>query len=125
MFDNWTIYATNWISFKGKLTPVKFLLSLLSVIIVILYDRFFISVSKTVIEFHMFKVKEYISPEKFREWEHIGNRLGFAYTASGPLVRSSFKAGKTNIFYALYKLLFKDFYNHCQILDRNPRSKDN
>ena len=40
------------------------------------------------------KVKEYIPPEKFKFWEEIGNQLGFAYTASGPLVRSSYKAGE-------------------------------
>jgi len=40
------------------------------------------------------KVKEYVKPEKFKEWEEIGNALGFAYTASGPLVRSSYKAGE-------------------------------
>jgi len=40
------------------------------------------------------KVKEYITPEKFKHWEEVGNRLGFAYTASGPLVRSSYKAGE-------------------------------
>ncbi|XP_065058122.1 lipoyl synthase, mitochondrial-like [Rhopilema esculentum] len=40
------------------------------------------------------KVKEYIRPEKFEEWERVGNELGFAYTASGPLVRSSYRAGE-------------------------------
>ena len=40
------------------------------------------------------KVKEYVTPEKFAEWEKKGNELGFAYTASGPLVRSSYKAGE-------------------------------
>ncbi|KAG8516540.1 Lipoyl synthase, mitochondrial [Galemys pyrenaicus] len=40
------------------------------------------------------KVEEYITPEKFKYWEKIGNELGFHYTASGPLVRSSYKAGK-------------------------------
>ena len=33
-------------------------------------------------------------PEKFKFWEEVGERLGFAYTASGPLVRSSYKAGE-------------------------------
>ena len=33
-------------------------------------------------------------PEKFQFWEEVGDRLGFAYTASGPLVRSSYKAGE-------------------------------
>uniref|UniRef100_A0A8D2BAX9 lipoyl synthase n=1 Tax=Sciurus vulgaris TaxID=55149 RepID=A0A8D2BAX9_SCIVU len=40
------------------------------------------------------KVEEYITPEKFKYWEKIGNELGFHYTASGPLVRSSYKAGE-------------------------------
>lgn len=39
------------------------------------------------------KVKEYITPEKFNEWKSYGDELGFVYTASGPLVRSSYKAG--------------------------------
>ena len=40
------------------------------------------------------KVKEYVTPEKFRQWEELGKSLGFLYTASGPLVRSSYKAGE-------------------------------
>ncbi|XP_043510523.1 lipoyl synthase, mitochondrial isoform X4 [Frieseomelitta varia] len=46
------------------------------------------------------RVIEYVTPEKFKKWENIGNELGFLYTASGPLVRSSYKAGEfflTNI----------------------------
>lgn len=46
------------------------------------------------------RVIEYITPEKFKTWENMGNQLGFLYTASGPLVRSSYKAGEyflTNI----------------------------
>lgn len=40
------------------------------------------------------KVVEYVTPEKFMHWEDYGNKLGFLYTASGPLVRSSYKAGE-------------------------------
>lgn len=40
------------------------------------------------------KVLEYVTPEKFKYWEDVGNEMGFAYTASGPLVRSSYKAGE-------------------------------
>nr|CAD7396172.1 unnamed protein product [Timema poppensis] len=40
------------------------------------------------------KVIEYVTPEKFKHWENVGNDLGFLYTASGPLVRSSYKAGE-------------------------------
>ena len=40
------------------------------------------------------KVKEYVSPEKFKHWQKVGEDLGFLYCASGPLVRSSYKAGE-------------------------------
>ena len=40
------------------------------------------------------KVKEYVHPSQFEKWEELGSKLGFAYTASGPLVRSSYKAGE-------------------------------
>ncbi|KAM8938913.1 lipoyl synthase, mitochondrial isoform 2-T2 [Pelodytes ibericus] len=40
------------------------------------------------------KVEEYVTPEKFKHWEKVGTELGFLYTASGPLVRSSYKAGE-------------------------------
>ncbi|XP_047003571.1 lipoyl synthase, mitochondrial isoform X1 [Schistocerca americana] len=40
------------------------------------------------------KVVEYVHPEKFKHWERVGNEMGFLYTASGPLVRSSYKAGE-------------------------------
>uniref|UniRef100_A0A3Q3W5I1 Lipoyl synthase, mitochondrial n=1 Tax=Mola mola TaxID=94237 RepID=A0A3Q3W5I1_MOLML len=40
------------------------------------------------------KVEEYVTPEKFTYWEKVGNDMGFVYTASGPLVRSSYKAGE-------------------------------
>ena len=42
---------------------------------------------------HM-RVVEYVTPDKFKFWEEVGNKLGFAYTASGPLVRSSYRAGE-------------------------------
>jgi len=40
------------------------------------------------------KVQEYVTPAKFKHWEVVGKELGFLYTASGPLVRSSYKAGE-------------------------------
>ncbi|CAA7394088.1 unnamed protein product [Spirodela intermedia] len=39
-------------------------------------------------------VKEYVSPEKFAFWKEYGEQLGFRYVASGPLVRSSYRAGE-------------------------------
>lgn len=40
------------------------------------------------------KVIEYVTPEKFAYWEDYGKTLGFLYIVSGPLVRSSYKAGE-------------------------------
>jgi len=42
---------------------------------------------------HM-KVEEYISPSKFDYWREEGERMGFKYVASGPMVRSSYRAGE-------------------------------
>jgi len=39
-------------------------------------------------------VREYVEPEVFDDYERLGRELGFAYVASGPLVRSSYKAGE-------------------------------
>ncbi len=39
-------------------------------------------------------VVEYVSPERFRAWEEEGKRHGFRYVASGPLVRSSYRAAE-------------------------------
>ena len=39
-------------------------------------------------------VKEYVTPERFDEYGRIGREMGFQYVASGPLVRSSYKAGE-------------------------------
>ncbi|MFN3503795.1 MAG: hypothetical protein ACK4ZJ_16195, partial [Allorhizobium sp.] len=40
-------------------------------------------------------VAEYVAPEAFEAWRAEGEAMGFAYVASGPLVRSSYKAGGT------------------------------
>jgi len=40
------------------------------------------------------KVAEYVSPLQFRIWEEKARAMGFVYVASGPLVRSSYKAGE-------------------------------
>jgi lipoic acid synthetase len=39
-------------------------------------------------------VKEYILPETFEKYKKIGYELGFCYVASGPFVRSSYKAAE-------------------------------
>jgi lipoyl synthase len=45
---------------------------------------------------HM-KVEEYISPATFDLWRDRALEMGFLYCASGPLVRSSYKAGEAFI----------------------------
>lgn len=40
------------------------------------------------------KVEEYITPEKFEHWQKTAEEMGFLYVASGPLVRSSYRAGE-------------------------------
>jgi lipoyl synthase len=40
------------------------------------------------------KVEEFVTPEKFKWWQTTAEGLGFLYVASGPLVRSSYRAGE-------------------------------
>jgi lipoic acid synthetase len=40
------------------------------------------------------KVIEYVTPEKFKHWQTVSESMGFLYVASGPLVRSSYRAGE-------------------------------
>ncbi|KAF9460779.1 mitochondrial Lipoyl synthase [Collybia nuda] len=42
---------------------------------------------------HM-KVDRYVDPSEFNMWKEVAEDLGFLYVASGPLVRSSYKAGE-------------------------------
>jgi lipoic acid synthetase len=39
-------------------------------------------------------VERYVTPEEFRSYEQEGLAMGFAFVASGPLVRSSYRAGE-------------------------------
>ncbi|KAG8386892.1 hypothetical protein BUALT_Bualt03G0196100 [Buddleja alternifolia] len=39
-------------------------------------------------------VSEYITPEAFEKYQILGMEMGFRYVASGPMVRSSYKAGE-------------------------------
>lgn len=39
-------------------------------------------------------VDRYVPPEEFAEWKAESERAGFLYVASGPLVRSSYRAGE-------------------------------
>jgi len=42
------------------------------------------------------EVKKFYTPEEFEEFKKIGLKLGFEHVESGPLVRSSYKAEKSN-----------------------------
>ena len=39
-------------------------------------------------------VERFVTPEEFKSYETAGRELGFAFVASGPLVRSSYRAGE-------------------------------
>ncbi|XDG07618.1 hypothetical protein ABKA04_007233 [Annulohypoxylon sp. FPYF3050] len=43
------------------------------------------------------KVEKYVTPDEFKMWEQRALDMGFMYVASGPLVRSSYKAGEAFI----------------------------
>lgn len=43
------------------------------------------------------KVEKYVTPDEFEKWRLRALDLGFLYCASGPLVRSSYKAGEAFI----------------------------
>ncbi|KAG2452879.1 hypothetical protein HYH02_002223 [Chlamydomonas schloesseri] len=44
---------------------------------------------------HHLPVTEFVTPEKFEYWRKFGQEeIGFRYVASGPMVRSSYKAGE-------------------------------
>ncbi len=40
------------------------------------------------------EVVEYVHPNQFQRWQAVGESKGFRYVASGPLVRSSYRAGE-------------------------------
>ena len=39
-------------------------------------------------------VREYVTPKAFDDLKRAGEEMGFAYVASGPLVRSSYRAAE-------------------------------
>ena len=38
-------------------------------------------------------VKRFVDPSEFSEWKKVGEEMGFKYVASGPMIRSSYRAG--------------------------------
>jgi lipoic acid synthetase len=47
------------------------------------------------------EVKEFVSPAQFEAYREMGEEMGFKYVASGPLVRSSYRAGELFIHAAM------------------------
>lgn len=43
---------------------------------------------------HHLPVSEYITPKQFQSYKTLAEKMGFLYVASGPLVRSSYRAGE-------------------------------
>lgn len=39
-------------------------------------------------------VVRYLTPAEFKSWQSVAERMGFLYVASGPMVRSSYRAGE-------------------------------
>lgn len=56
----------------------------------------------------MLEVEEYIKPEVFEDYKKLGEELGFLYVASGPFVRSSYRAGELFIKNVLVKKRWDD-----------------
>ncbi|KAK7058853.1 hypothetical protein VNI00_001477 [Paramarasmius palmivorus] len=69
---------------------------------------------------HM-KVDRYVEPAEFDRWKEIADDLGFLYVASGPLVRSSYKAGE---FFIENVLRGKGAEKKVQRLMSTPSSMD-
>ena len=60
---------------------------------------------------HHLPVSEFVTPEKFDYWKKFGEEeIGFRYVASGPLVRSSYKAGE----FFIESMLRKDALERAQ-----------
>jgi lipoic acid synthetase len=66
------------------------------------------------------KVIEYVKPHQFSRYKAIGERLGFRYVASGPLVRSSYRAGE---FY-LRAAIDNDSRRNQSYMTREAKSAD-
>jgi len=65
------------------------------------------------------KVTRFVHPDEFTRYEALGRELGFLYVASGPLVRSSYKAGEFFIRQHLEKQrnLSPDTLGHIDLTD--------
>lgn len=70
---------------------------------------------------HM-KVYEYVTPVTFELWRQRALDMGFLYCASGPLVRSSYKAGEAFIENVLKKRASKSQTTMTDTIDEISES---
>ena len=68
------------------------------------------------------KVHEYVTPENFELWRQRALKMGFLYCASGPLVRSSYKAGEAFIENVIKKRARKNQTAMADTAGANPKS---
>ena len=80
--DGWTSWARGYL-FYACLIYLLFLLLSLS-----LSDRNVNRINRSTV------LPRYVTPEAFEEYRLAALDMGFSYCASGPLVRSSYKAGE-------------------------------
>jgi len=64
------------------------------------------------------QVIEYVTPATFERYREMGEEMGFSYVASGPLVRSSYRAGEYFIRSALQAQAGSQSYNSSGV--KNP-----
>ncbi len=65
-------------------------------------------------------VERYVEPEEFSEYEAAGLEMGFRFVASGPLVRSSYRAAEAFLQEALVR---EDRSNRPPVMDRYGKRK--
>lgn len=72
------------------------------------------------------KVEKYVTPDEFEMWRKRALDMGFLYCASGPLVRSSYKAGEAFIENVLRKRASQkpiaESLDHALAMDANKSS---
>ena len=55
-------------------------------------------------------VKRFVDPSEFSEWKKVGEEMGFKYVASGPMIRSSYRAGGVVLLWCVSgRVLFEEF----------------
>lgn len=62
-------------------------------------------------------VTEFVSPDRFEHYQEVAEQLGFLYVASGPFVRSSYRAGEFFVEALVHKTRRGSSEQH---LSRNP-----